>query len=158
MKTAVGAGLKPAFPRPAIEAATHARPRSLHPLAWPSQGHSHYYENSRATPYSVVPVKTGTHPRTHGIHLAAERRTAPVFIPQCGLHKAIVIPNVAQRSEESKSESPSLVLSPTRKSGFTNRRSGECLGAKPLAGGVGASPTNSLGVGGRVCQDGSTFS
>ena len=34
--------------------------------------------------------------------VVALSRRQPIFIPLCGLHKAMVIPNEAERSEESK--------------------------------------------------------
>ena len=59
--------------------------------AWSEPPHCHWYENSRATP--VVPAKAGTHPRPPGFRLGGRNddRNAAIFVPLCGLHKAIVI-------------------------------------------------------------------
>ena len=70
----------------------------------------HCYENSARPPHIVIPAKSlprieygaGIQSQRRGSQSTLKHWAGPVFIPLCGLRKAIVIPNVAKRSEESK--------------------------------------------------------
>ena len=69
-------------------------PTRFHPLMWPSQGHGDS-ERSAATPchsYENRPRQT----RRRGNPCGCPSRHQPVFIPLCGLRKAMVIPNATQ--------------------------------------------------------------
>ena len=68
-------------------------------------------------PTPVIAMKIGSGKPVVGATLVVARpRRQPIFIPLCGLHKAMVIPNAAKRSEESKilalPHSPPMQYSP----------------------------------------------
>ena len=50
----------------------------------------------------VLRYGAGIQSQRPGSQSTFQHWAGPIFIPLCGLHEAIVIPNVAQRSEESK--------------------------------------------------------
>ena len=70
----------------------------------------HCYENSRPPPHTVIPAKSLPRTPIRGrypvpalwIPVYVEASGRPIFIPLCGLRQAIVNPNAAERSEESK--------------------------------------------------------
>ena len=82
----------------------------------------HCFGSGTQPPHIVIPAKAGIQSQRHGSQSTLKQWAGPVFIPLCGLHKAMVIPTSSTRAALYNSVVPAQSLPRTRYGAGTHPR------------------------------------